>query len=360
MRGENCQTSVTNIISAVQSQRRGESNNISTCVTASSGSTVNTVNTENSVSAAGLVNDQPLIPLMAAGTEWASVAASSPISTGNRFASLFNGQSDDLHTDADDQPFTEVRRSKRRRIRTRSDLQQQQQQQQNSDDSRQGAQQQQRQRQQQQQDVRQRSRRVLVGKGTSTSDDRRLGAAKKIVKKAVFCVDNITTSCTADDLRSFVTSMSVNVLSCFPAVPRRRRDERDPITDRRAFRLCIADCDRNRLLDASKWPDSVTVSEWYHIPPSEAAERRQRVNGRTESVRTAQVSRQPDTTPSTAIPGASSSVATAPHCSSTPSLVDVHPTDMDAVENSVDDTNDATITYNHGVTTDAASEDGHD
>jgi len=57
------------------------------------------------------------------------------------------------------------------------------------------------------------------------------------------------------------------------------------------------------------------------------------------------------TTPSTAIPGAS---GTAP---STPSLVVVHPTDMDADENSVVDINDATITYNYGVTTVAASED---
>ena len=93
--------------------------------------------------------------------------------------------------------------------------------------------------------------------------------------------------------------MSVNVLSCFPAEPRPRRDEKERITDRRAFRLCIADCDRNRLLDASKWPDSVTVSEWYRIPPSEAAKRRRRVDGRTESVRTAEVLTQPDTTTST-------------------------------------------------------------
>ena len=45
-------------------------------------------------------------------------------------------------------------------------------------------------------------------------------------------------------------------------------------TDRRAFRLCIPESDRERLLHVSKWPDSVTVSEWYRIPPSVAAERR--------------------------------------------------------------------------------------
>jgi len=157
---------------------------------------------------------------MAVGAEWASVAASSPVSTANRFTALFDKQSVDHHTDADtdNQQFTEVMRSKRRRIRTRSNVQQLQQQQQQ---------------QQQQQEVRQRSRQrsrqVLVGKGTSASDIRGLGAAKEIVKKAVFCVDNVITTCTADDLHSFVTSMSVNVLSCFPFEPRRRRDEREPM-----------------------------------------------------------------------------------------------------------------------------------
>jgi len=28
------------------------------------------------------------------------------------------------------------------------------------------------------------------------------------------------------------------------------------------------------LLDARKWPDSITISEWYYIPPEIAAERR--------------------------------------------------------------------------------------
>ena len=151
--------------------------------------------------------------------------------------------------------------------------------------------------------------------------------------------------------------MSVNVLSCFPVEPRRRRDEREPITNRRAFRLCIADCDRNRLLDASKWPDSVTVSEWYRIPPAEVAKRPQRFNGRAEPVRTAEVLRQPDSVPSTAISGTSSSADTIPLYSSITTRVDVHPTDMDADENSIVDINDTTIIYSHGVTSAAASED---
>jgi len=94
-------------------------------------------------------------------------------------------------------------------------------------------------------------------------------AAKSIVKKAVFCIDNLNTTVTADDVRKFVTGhMSVSVFSCFSVKPRRRRQESEPIKDRRAFRLCIAEKDRDLLLDESKWPDSVIVSEWFHAKPA--------------------------------------------------------------------------------------------
>ena len=114
---------------------------------------------------------------------------------------------------------------------------------------------------------------MLRGKSTSTGHG--LTAAKKFPKKAVFCVDNVDPACDVDDVREFVARLSVNVISCFTAVPRRRRDEPVPIVDRKAFRLCIDESDRDQLLDASKWPDSVTISEWYYIPPSD--DRRQRV-----------------------------------------------------------------------------------
>ena len=63
--------------------------------------------------------------------------------------------------------------------------------------------------------------------------------------------------------------MNVKVISCFPAHPRRRRYETEPPTDRKAFSLCVDDADRDRLLDDSKWPDSVVISEWYHINPDD-------------------------------------------------------------------------------------------
>ena len=98
-----------------------------------------------------------------------------------------------------------------------------------------------------------------------------ISAAKKIAKKAVFCIDNVSTSCKDSDICRFVSALNIKVVSCFEVKPRRRRDE-DEIernedgtftADRKAFRLCVYDDDRDRVMDAAVWPDSVIVSEWF-------------------------------------------------------------------------------------------------
>jgi len=61
--------------------------------------------------------------------------------------------------------------------------------------------------------------------------------------------------------RSFVSSMSINVNSCFEVKPHQRRNEEGDIDDRKAFRLCICADDRDHLLDPSKWPNSSATSE---------------------------------------------------------------------------------------------------
>ena len=48
---------------------------------------------------------------------------------------------------------------------------------------------------------------------------------------------------------------------------RRREDGDDPIKNRKAFRLCVREEDRAQLLNASLWPDSVSISErFFKIP----------------------------------------------------------------------------------------------
>ena len=80
----------------------------------------------------------------------------------------------------------------------------------------------------------------------------------------------MSASFNADDIRSFVSSMAINVISCFEVKPRRRRDEEGVIDDRKAFRLRIRADDQDRLLNANKWPSSIAISEWFFKQPSQA------------------------------------------------------------------------------------------
>ena len=86
----------------------------------------------------------------------------------------------------------------------------------------------------------------------------------KIRKKAVFCLDNINVNCSVDDIRSYVSNLSIAVISCFEVHTRRRRDDTvTSVSGRKAFRLCMYDDDRVKLLDVNARPESVTVSQWY-------------------------------------------------------------------------------------------------
>lgn len=215
---------------------------------------------------------------------WASAVetASTPIAVHNRYSVLRDH--DDVENGNDSEQFTEQRsrRSvKRRRQQSRQQAQHQQQQQQTVDQSN------------HRNSERRPGRSLLTGKLKITAPGQRFTAAKNIVKKAVFCVDNVHPSVEVDDLRLYVTGLSVQVLTCFKAKPRRRRYESDESADRKAFRLCIAAADRERLLDESKWPESIVISEWYHINPT------QRTNEQTVQRTVADIRRQAEDTAQT-------------------------------------------------------------
>ena len=199
-------------------------------------------------------------PLLQPGENWAAIAMSSPvIATNNRFSVLQNTD-DNCYVNecgaAQSHNFQEVRsRRSMKRRRQQSTVQHQQ----SADSHQQEVSDQQAGRQ-----PRQRNSPLMTG----TSGTGGLAAAKKIVKKAVLCIDNVDTAFELDDVQRYVSNFPVHVLSCFSAKPRRCRNENEPVTDRKAFRLCIAAEDRDILLDPAKWPDSVTISEWYHLPPS--------------------------------------------------------------------------------------------
>ena len=131
--------------------------------------------------------------------DWSAAVVSTP-ELHNRYSELQNRDEDD---DSDD-PYVSYESRQLRKRRRRESKRPKQLQQSRADganrsrDGNQQGQQQQRQQQQPHQQ-RQRARRVMVGSKLPSSDGRGIGAAKQLVKKAVFCVYNVKTSYGVDD-----------------------------------------------------------------------------------------------------------------------------------------------------------------
>ena len=84
-----------------------------------------------------------------------------------------------------------------------------------------------------------RRQRAPVVAGRSSAASNKIAAAKILRKKAVLCLDNLSTgnSCTPSDIKSLVSGLSAEVF-VFEVKPRRRRGEdADDAVDRKAFWL---------------------------------------------------------------------------------------------------------------------------
>ena len=109
---------------------------------------------------------------------------------------------------------------------------------------------------------------LIVGKGSavglsSSGSTSHLVAARQF--KALFCVDNVGECIEVNDLVQFVSSLGVRVISCFKVKPRisifQRENRIKPAHS--TFRLCINRADTEQLLQASKWPSDILISEWF-------------------------------------------------------------------------------------------------
>lgn len=84
-----------------------------------------------------------------------------------------------------------------------------------------------------------------------------------IVRKTVLCIDNVSSAVSIGDMADFIRGeLDVDILSIYEAKSRRRRNDSN-YEDRKAFRLCINECDVDRLLLADMWPENITISEWF-------------------------------------------------------------------------------------------------
>jgi len=90
-----------------------------------------------------------------------------------------------------------------------------------------------------------------------------ISAAEITRKKQVFCVDNVNPDVSVEKMENFITHMQISLVSCFEVKTRRRFNEDMSNVNRRAFRVCIFEEDRDRFLNPEVWPHSVRVSEWF-------------------------------------------------------------------------------------------------
>ena len=151
---------------------------------------------------------------------------------------------------------------------------------------------------------------LLVGnqrspKATVLSRDgcARISAAKPLYGKAVYCIDNVNTDTSADQLQKFVENLSVRVLSCYELHPRRTRKQKENSVypfDRKTFRLCINKADSELLLRAEKWPSDISISAWF-FKRSDIRPVAEQLGGDTGPVDVSGVSGNNDTTEVTTV-----------------------------------------------------------
>jgi len=109
----------------------------------------------------------------------------------------------------------------------------------------------------------------LIPVSVAAADDDAVVAAGPLVKKAVYCVDNVSVKATEAGMEAHLAKLGIHMLTCHVVVPRRTNRERrlDIVPDnRKAFRVCIDKRYADKMMDANNWSDDVTVTEWYFNP----------------------------------------------------------------------------------------------
>jgi len=134
----------------------------------------------------------------------------------------------------------------------------------------------------------------MISTSSSSSSSAVIAVANKWYRKSVYYIDIVSSSVTENQIKEFIRSLSVRLVSCHAVQPRCRRrrpvndndddDENKPRRRRRqvnddhsddhgdgdgksdhqkttAFRVCINSDDKNLLLNEQKWPAYVGISE---------------------------------------------------------------------------------------------------
>jgi hypothetical protein len=102
---------------------------------------------------------------------------------------------------------------------------------------------------------------LMIGHSTTTA----IKASKVLsVAKSVYRIGNIDSCYTADDMKDYVESLGVRVVSCFE-----RTSDKTRQMDSKSFRICIFEADRSILLDDSNWTVGISIQLWVFKPKTD-------------------------------------------------------------------------------------------
>lgn len=135
------------------------------------------------------------------------------------------------------------------------------------------------------------SKLVMLGQAGSSS----LKAADKLyVSKSVYRVGNVDSSNTSDDVKQFVQTLGVRVVSCYERTSSKRL-----LDANKTFRICIFTADRAKFLSPDNWSVGICIEKWMFKPKADDHE--------SEAGRAPKSSRVSDSP----LPGPSGSTSTA-------------------------------------------------
>jgi len=98
----------------------------------------------------------------------------------------------------------------------------------------------------------------------------KLSAAKPVLHKSIFHVDNAAEGSLPSDIIDHLKSMEIPVVSCFERKSWRKFGPEE--MGSRAFRLCVEKEVVKKILDKEIWPRGIMVRRWkFKSPNSEKA-----------------------------------------------------------------------------------------
>ena len=97
--------------------------------------------------------------------------------------------------------------------------------------------------------------------GCNKTQVSKLKPAKHLQRKFVFHLDNVTDDLSCTDVESFLSDANVTVINCFEAKSW-IRFKKDSSETCHAFRVCVKEEDKSKVLDSALWPEDVLIREW--------------------------------------------------------------------------------------------------